>query len=172
MLIKDGDIYDMSRNYVKPEHRSFALADQASLLYVLMFFIPDFLRDEPAKMREIVDKHFYDNWVVPVFLGYLVDLSYEWRLYEAAYKAIKNTVQIKTIQGYSDYYKEVARKSVKILNEKVLLEGYLTKTFVLKELNNLMALVRDANTACRWLMLHRLARNQEFRQIVMGAAKI
>jgi WASH complex subunit strumpellin len=43
-------------------------------------------------MREIVDKHFYDNWVVPVFLGYLVDLSYEWKLYEAARKAIKNTV--------------------------------------------------------------------------------
>jgi WASH complex subunit strumpellin len=73
LIIKDGDIYDTARNYVRPEHRSFALADQASLLYVLMFFIPDFLREESAKMREIVDKHFYDNWVVPIFLGYLVD---------------------------------------------------------------------------------------------------
>lgn len=61
---------------------------------------------------------------------------------------------------------------MKILNEKVLLEGYLTKNFVLKELTNLMALVRDANTACRWLMLHRLSRNPEYRKIVLDAAKI
>lgn len=54
----------------------------------------------------------------------------------------------------------------------MLLEGYLTKTYVLKELNNLMGLVRDTNTSCRWLMLHRLARNPEHRQIVIGAAKI
>lgn len=172
LIIKDGDIYDTARNYIKPEHRSFALADQASLLYVLMFFIPDFLREESAKMREIVDKHFYDNWVVPMFLGYLVDLTFEWRLYEAASKAIKNTVQPKSITAYTEYYKERARVSVKALNEKVLLEGYLTKTYVLKELNNLMALVRDTNTSCRWLMLHRLARNPEHRQIVIGAAKI
>jgi WASH complex subunit strumpellin len=157
---------------VKPEHRSFALADQASLLYVLMFFIPDFMREESAKMREIVDKHFYDNWVVPVFLGYLVDLSYEWKLYDAAKKAIQNTVQPKTIKAYADYYRAAARKTVKVLNEKVLLEGYLTKNFVLKELNTLMGVIRDANTACRWLMLHRLARNENYRAIVLGSAKI
>jgi hypothetical protein len=54
----------------------------------------------------------------------------------------------------------------------VLLEGYLTKNFVLRELTTLMAVIRDANTACRWLMLHRLARNPEYRKIVLGAAKI
>jgi hypothetical protein len=53
LLIKDGDIYDMARNYVKAEHRSFALANQASLLYVLMFFIPDFLRDESVREKII-----------------------------------------------------------------------------------------------------------------------
>jgi WASH complex subunit strumpellin len=172
LIIKDGDIYDTSRNYVKPEHRSFALADQASLLYVLMFFVPKFLRDENAKMREIVDKHFYDNWVVPVFLGYLVDLSFEWKLYDAASRAIKNTVTPKTIQAYSDYYKEAAKTSVKIFNEKVLLEGYLSKSFVLNELPSLLGLIRNANTACRWLMLHRLSRNPDHRAIVLGAAKI
>ena len=33
--IKDGDIYKQSRAYPVPEHRSFALASQASILYVL-----------------------------------------------------------------------------------------------------------------------------------------
>lgn len=50
-MIKDGDIYDMSRNYVKAEHRSFALANQASVLYVLMFFVPDFLNKESVRRK-------------------------------------------------------------------------------------------------------------------------
>jgi hypothetical protein len=32
-------------------------------------------------MRQIVDKHFYDNWVIPFYLGYTVDLTNEWHPY-------------------------------------------------------------------------------------------
>ena len=32
-------------------------------------------------MREIVDKHFNDNWVIAYYLGYYVDLSYQWEPY-------------------------------------------------------------------------------------------
>ena len=49
--------------YPLPEHRSTALATQASMLYVILFFAPDILQNQQAKMREIVDKHFPDNWV-------------------------------------------------------------------------------------------------------------
>lgn len=43
-------------------------------------------------MREIVDKHFSDNWVVPYYLGYYVDLTEEWVNYKAARKALENTL--------------------------------------------------------------------------------
>ncbi len=33
------------------------------MLYVILFFLPDILHNQQAKMREIVDKHFPDNWV-------------------------------------------------------------------------------------------------------------
>lgn len=123
-------------------------------------------------MREIVDKHFYDNWVIPVFLGYLVDLTYEWVLYSSAKKAITNTVSEENIKELSSKYRVIARDTVKKLYSEVLMEGYLTKIFVLKELNMLMGLLRDANTACRWLMLHRLSRRTQMRDIVLKAAKI
>ena len=123
-------------------------------------------------MREIVDKHFYDNWVVPVFLGYLVDLTYEWRVYDSARKAISNTVTEKQIKTRALHFRKVAKNTVNKLYGEVLLEGYLTKGFVLSELNALMALLRDANTTCRWLMLHRLSRNPKVREIVLKAAKI
>jgi WASH complex subunit strumpellin len=35
-------------------------------------------------MREIVDKHFPDNWVITMYLGFPVDLMVEWEVYPAA----------------------------------------------------------------------------------------
>ena len=33
-------------------------------------------------MREIVDKHFNDNWVIPYYQGYYVDLAVQWEPYK------------------------------------------------------------------------------------------
>lgn len=49
--------------YPLPEHRSTALATQAAMLYVILYFDPSILHTHQAKMREIVDKYFPDNWV-------------------------------------------------------------------------------------------------------------
>ena len=49
--------------YPLPGHRSTALATQASMLYVILYFSPKILDKREAVMREIVDKHFPDNWV-------------------------------------------------------------------------------------------------------------
>lgn len=57
--------------YPLPEHRSFALAQQASMLYVILFFAPDMLHKQRAAMREIVDKHFNDNWVITLYMGWV-----------------------------------------------------------------------------------------------------
>ena len=46
-----------------PEHRSTALSNQAAMLYVALYFVPEILQSQQAKMREIVDKYFPDNWV-------------------------------------------------------------------------------------------------------------
>lgn len=48
--------------YPLPEHRSTALATQAAMLYVILYFEPSILHTHQAKMREIVDKYFPDNW--------------------------------------------------------------------------------------------------------------
>ena len=50
-------------SYPSPDHRSTALATQASMLYVILYFAPQILHAQQAQMREIVDKHFPDNWV-------------------------------------------------------------------------------------------------------------
>ena len=37
------------------------------MLYVILFFEAEVLHTQQAKMREIVDKHFPDNWVSNYF---------------------------------------------------------------------------------------------------------
>ena len=61
--LRSDDIYNQISAYPFPEHRSTALATQASMLYVILYFAPEMLHNHQAKMREIVDKHFPDNWV-------------------------------------------------------------------------------------------------------------
>lgn len=61
--LRSDDLYNQIVAYPLPEHRSTALATQASMLYVILYFAPDVLHSQQAIMREIVDKHFPDNWV-------------------------------------------------------------------------------------------------------------
>lgn len=47
------------------------------MLYVLLYFSPKTLSEETGSMREIVDKHFNDNWIIALYMGHVVDLSVE-----------------------------------------------------------------------------------------------
>ncbi len=68
--LRSDDIYNQTAYYPLPEHRSVALASQASMLYIILYFLPNILNKENAIMREIVDKHFPDNWVISYYMGF------------------------------------------------------------------------------------------------------
>lgn len=57
-----------------------------------MSFCPKILERENAKMREIVDKHFPDNWIVPIYQGHIVDITEYWDSFPAAKKALGNNI--------------------------------------------------------------------------------
>jgi len=96
--LRSDDIYNQITSYPNPDHRSTALATQASMLYVILYFAPDILSNDQAKMREIVDKHFPDNWVISFSLGFVVDLSVAWDGYKAAKNALNNTLALSNVQ--------------------------------------------------------------------------
>jgi WASH complex subunit strumpellin len=87
--LRMDDIYNQIVAWPIPEHRSTALATQAAMIYVLLFFVPEVLASERAIMREVVDKHFADNWIISMYLGYTVDLSVAWSKFPAAMKVNK-----------------------------------------------------------------------------------
>jgi WASH complex subunit strumpellin len=47
------------------------------MLYVLLYFSVRTLVEEGSTMREIVDRHFNDNWIITLYMGHVVDLSLE-----------------------------------------------------------------------------------------------
>lgn len=104
-------------------------------------------------------------------MGYVVDLTNDWQAFDSARKAIENTVTTKGVNQFAEKLKKDAKKIVRKLVDDVLPTGVLTNEFVLQKMDNLLNLLRDANTACKWLMLHRLAARDELRNIVCELGK-
>lgn len=64
-------MYNQLLSYPNPDHRSTALAGQAAMLFVCLFFKPKTLHEDYTIMREIVDKFFSDNWVIILLLLFI-----------------------------------------------------------------------------------------------------
>lgn len=62
--LRTDDIYNQTPTYPNADHRTTALSSQAVMLFVCLFFESSILHSQSAKMREIVDKYFPDNWVI------------------------------------------------------------------------------------------------------------
>ncbi|XP_053393928.1 WASH complex subunit 5-like isoform X2 [Mercenaria mercenaria] len=151
--LRSDDIYNQIASYPLPEHRSTALATQASMLYILLYFDPEILSNQPAKMREIVDKHFPDNWVISVYMGITVNLLDAWSPYKAAVTALNNTLDQSNVRELSIKYSTKVTKLHPVL-EKYLKEGVLVEEFILDSIPKLLNVMRDSNVTLRWLMLH------------------
>ncbi len=67
--LRSDDIYHQIATHPHPDHRSTALAQQAAMLVICLYFTPDILHNQTAKMREIVDKFFPDNWVIKIIIN-------------------------------------------------------------------------------------------------------
>ena len=107
-----------------------------------------------SKMREICDKHFYDNWVLPYYMGYTIYLTDQWQPYKAAKAALANTVELQNVKDLTTKYLKKMDEYYKKCQE-YLVEGVLTEDFVLDKVNNLLVCLRESNITVRWLMLHR-----------------
>jgi WASH complex subunit strumpellin len=107
------------------------------MLYTILYFAPNILNEENSMMREIVDKHFADNWVVPFQMGFAVDLSQAWEPYKSAKLALDNILERKNVYAVTRRY----TASVADLNQsllKYLTKGVLTAEYVMVHIRKLM----------------------------------
>ncbi|KAL4459953.1 hypothetical protein ABPG74_003479 [Tetrahymena malaccensis] len=162
--IKEQDIYKHKTAYPDNDHRSFAYAAQASMAYVLLYFVHDTLNSKKKLMREIVDKHFYDNWVIAFYLGYTVDLTSEWARYNAAKEALGFIFDLEYIPQLVKYFQENLTKAY-LKCKEYLNDGVLNEEYVLDKIQNLLSCLRECNITVRWLMLHKNTTNKKAKAI-------
>ncbi|GAB6028824.1 WASH complex subunit 5 [Chamberlinius hualienensis] len=151
--LRSDDIYNQAASYPFPEHRSAALAHQAAMLYVVLYFEPENLRTQMSKMREIVDRYFPDNWVISVHMGFTVNLVEAWKPYRAAEQALTNVLDAANIKEQASKY----GGKLSVLNSEVaqlLKEGVLVEDTLLDRANKITNLLRECNVTLRWLLLH------------------
>ena len=165
--LRSDDVYNQIQQYPHPDHRSTALATQASMLYVILFFAPEILHKENAIMREVVDKHFADNWVIAYYLGNLVDLSVEWDSYKAAAAAMANTTQMQNIKDLLARHTQAVTSMNGVLQHH-LTEGVLTEEYALDHINKLLSILRDANVTLRWIMLHAKSQKKKIADVILA----
>lgn len=168
--LRSDDIYNHTSAFPNPSHRSVALASQAGMLYVIMYFRPELLHKNTAVMREIVDKHFSDNWVTAFFMGYTVDLSTEWAQYPAAQAALNNILIKDNVVYHTERHVELVGECNTNL-DKLLTEGVLVDEYVLGNVPKLLRTVRACNFTLRWFLLHRTTAIPKYRQYITQAVE-
>ncbi|XP_037022641.1 WASH complex subunit 5 isoform X2 [Artibeus jamaicensis] len=151
--LRSDDVYNQVSAYPLPEHRSTALATQAAMLYVILYFEPSILHTHQAKMREIVDKYFPDNWVISIYMGITVNLADAWEPYKAAKTALNNTLDLANVREQASRCASASER-VHAQVQQFLKEGCLREEMVLDNIPRLLNCLRDCNVAIRWLMLH------------------
>ncbi|XP_015793922.1 WASH complex subunit 5-like [Tetranychus urticae] len=151
--LRFDDVYNQLSSYPYSEHRSFAMSNQAAMLYVILYFAPDFLHNQHANMREIVDKFFSDNFVINIYMGIIVNLIEAWEPYRAAKSALNNTLETTSLRKHAIYHKNHLNKLLQQTTD-LLKEGYLDEEVVLDSTSKLTNILRECNVTLRWLMLH------------------
>ena len=163
--LRTDDVYNHAPHYPNPDHRSTALAAQGGLLYIILYWSPKLLNRGTSAMREIVDRHYADNWVVAYGAGLTVDLLTEWEPYEAASTAMRNAVTPKAARELIDNA-STRVDELKTVFKTYLTEGVLTEEFVLSNEKVLMNVVRDANVVARFVLLHNLTTHKSVSSLV------
>ncbi|KAH0617444.1 hypothetical protein JD844_015683 [Phrynosoma platyrhinos] len=149
--LRSDDIYNQVSAYPLPEHRSTALATQAAMLYVTLYFDASILHTQQAKMREI--KNYGCLMVISIYMGISVNLAEAWEPYKAAKTALNYTLDLSNVKEQASRSAAVTER-VHTQVQQFLKEGCLREELVLDNIPKLLNCLRDCNVAIRWLMLH------------------
>lgn len=148
--LSSDDVYLTSAAFPDPSTRSIRLSAQASMIYVVLYFDPETLQENHSLMRQIVDRLFSDNWVVPVYMGHLVDLTVVWSGYDAASAALRQNVDKAKFKAQNDRLIDESLAELRVY----LTEGQLTEQHLLDNMKVLLDCCRKSNSCLRWRLLH------------------
>ena len=164
--IAGNDIYDQQLAYpTTSDYQTLAYSQQGSLLAVILFFCPEILEKSNRQIFDIVSKHFHDNVVISFYMGYTIDIYEYWKDFKDAIYALDFNMKPNVLKEN----KNKKLSQILILDKKIkefLNEGVMTEEYVLKNIENLLTIMRDSNLVLRWFILQRNITNKKFREII------
>ena len=147
------DFYNQLAYFPSPEHRSHALANQGSHLFTLLFFAPHILESEFSTMRELVDKHFADNWVVSLYPGFTVDVCVFWESFKSAKSALNSIIMSSTVKQIVNQHVATLLATGEEI-QKLLHSGLLSPDYLERDRKTVLDHVQRCNVSIRWLLLN------------------
>ncbi|KAJ8673596.1 hypothetical protein QAD02_004858 [Eretmocerus hayati] len=173
--LRTDEVYNQSSAFPHPDHRSVALANQASMLVMILSFRPSVLSTQSAIMREIVDRFFPDTWIISVYMGLVIDLSDWWNPYKAAKTALNNTLENTNIKGIAQKYGQRMERHIQKTEE-----AQIALSLDEGAIGSVIKLIRECNVTLHWLLLHTatptiltedLKRSKNLKQLVIQESK-
>ncbi|XP_001600214.3 WASH complex subunit 5 [Nasonia vitripennis] len=173
--LRTDEVYNQTSAFPHPDHRSIALANQASMLVIILSFRPSVLNNQSAIMREIVDRFFPDTWVISVYMGIVIDLWDWWSPYKAAKAALNNTLENSNIKRVAQKYGQRMKKHL-----QKTAEHQMAVSLDEGAIGSVVKLVRECNVTLHWLLLHTaiptivtedLKRSRNLKQLVIQESK-
>ena len=164
-VISGNDIYDHLLAYsTNNEYQTVAYSQQASLLVICLFFVPRVLDKDKKVMYDIVSKHFHDNFVISVYMGYTIDINEYWKEFKEAHSALDFHMKTSALKDKKNYnFRKINELDSKI--KDYLNEGVMTEEYVLSNIENLLSIMRDSNVVLRWFILQRNITKKSIREI-------
>ena len=160
-----NDIYEQQMVYpTTNEYKTVAFSQQASLLVVTLFFTPETLEKDRKTMYDVVMKHFLDNYVNSIYMGYSIDINEYWKDFKVAHSALDFNKKNSTMK---DTIIESVKK-IKELDEKIkgyLNEGVMTEESVLNQIEVLLNIMRESNVVLRFFLLQRNMTKKSVRDL-------
>ncbi|KAH0786381.1 WASH complex subunit 5-like [Histomonas meleagridis] len=148
---RNDDVYLQMPNYPDAEHRSVALATQGAMLFIFLLFSPETLQSSTYLMKEITSRFFFDNWIVPYFMGSCFDLNVVWKPFPAAYSAVSEAMKTNANQYYQRMISLLPKYHSQI--KQILSDGFTKLEQLLDNIDNYVKVVRDSNVILRFLVL-------------------
>ncbi|XP_058790000.1 WASH complex subunit 5 isoform X2 [Phymastichus coffea] len=173
--LRTDEVYNQTSAFPHPDHRSIALANQASMLVVILSFKPSVLSTQSSVMREVVDRFFPDTWVISVYMGIVIDLWDWWNPYKAAKTALNNTLETANIKRVALKYGQKMEKYLKKIEE-----AQVALSLDEGAIGSVVKLIRECNVTLHWLLLHTTIptiltedskRSRSFKQLVIQESK-
>ena len=115
-------------------------------------------------MGDVISKHFYDNYVVSLYMGFTIDINEYWKDFKVAHNALDLSKKNNTMKD------SITKKAKKIneLDDKIkgyLSAGTITEEYVLNQIEILLNLMRDSNLVLRFFILQRNITKKSVRDL-------